>query len=255
MKYVTRYALILGLIGTLFITSSITASPAVSVNPNSGASAYVLCYHTFLGRPKVFTDFYMDEFKAQINGLKNKGFQFVTFADIKANKIKGNKNILVIIDDGNKTGYEAYFKVLKPLGIKPMLAIYPNVLGKTNYAMTWDQLKELILKEKCELASHGYYHLYMRDDFLAKDPKGFYLEIAGSKKKLEEKLGVKVDSFVYPFGVVSNSAKKVLKESGYTAAFSLKQAPLTWPYADALELPRYMLTRSEAKRILASIEK
>ena len=55
-------------------------------------------------------------------------------------RITGTKNVLVTIDDGNRSVYEAFQKVFKPNGIRPLLAIYPNIIDKKKYALTWDQL-------------------------------------------------------------------------------------------------------------------
>ena len=55
----------------------------------------------------------------------------------------GDRNIMISIDDRNQTVYRAYHDVLKPLHIRPLLAIYPNIIGKRKYALTWEQLREL----------------------------------------------------------------------------------------------------------------
>ena len=216
------------------------------------AKAYILCYHTFLGKPSVFTDFSISEFSEQISTLKKNGFRFITLKQLEAKQYEGSKNVLIILDDGNKTSYQAYKNVLKPLNIKPVFAIYPNVIGKVHYAMTWDQLKE-VQKEGCEVSSHGYFHLYLKSEFAQKDPKGFAKEIVTSKKVLEEKLGISVPYFVYPFGVLSPEAKTLLKQSGYRYAFSLKAKPVEIEKEDYYDMPRYMLTRSTAKSIMSTL--
>ena len=38
--------------------------------------------------------------------------------------------MLCCIDDGNRSVGRAYREVLAPMGIKPLLAIYPNIIGR-----------------------------------------------------------------------------------------------------------------------------
>ncbi len=211
----------------------------------------ILCYHTFLGKPSVYTDFSISEFKSHVQILKDSGYRFVQWKDVVANKITGTRNILLIIDDGHRTTVDAYNQVLKPLGIKPMLAVYPGITGSRSFAMKWESLIQL-QKDGCEVASHGYFHEFFTEKFYKEHPDRFKDEFFKSKKILEARLNVPVTSIVYPFGLTSPIAKETLKAAGFTYAFSLRQAPLSTPISSAelLDLPRYMMTRSGAKEIL-----
>lgn len=225
-----------------------TISPVLSAELKP-PQTYVLCYHTFLAKKQFPTDFSIAEFRQQIAEMQSRGIRFVSLADV----VKGQKydcpTAVIFIDDGNISAYQAYQSVLKPLGIKPVFAIYPNVISHVRFAMTWDQLQE-VLREGCEVAAHGYYHLYLTDKFYREDPTGFDREIRVSKQILETHLGVPITTFVYPFGLVSESAKTAIREAGYTQAFSLNQAPLDLETQDPYQLPRYMITRPNPPRTL-----
>jgi len=241
------------IIFVIFLNLYVVSRPLFAKNtPAFQAKAYILCYHTFLGKPKVFTDFSIQEFEQHIHLLKKNGFSFITLKQLKQKQYQGNKNVVLIIDDGNKTAYEAYYRVLKPLGIKPVFAIYPNVINKAKYAMTWVQLKTLV-REGCEIGAHGFYHLYLKSEFAIKDPKGFEKEIVHSKQVLEKELGIGITDFIYPFGVKSPEAVTLLKKSGYTHAYSLKVKPVELDKEDVYDMPRYMLTRSMASSILKTL--
>ncbi len=200
---------------------------------------YVLVYHTFMGK-KIKYDISLEEFRNQMSEFKTNGFTFVTFDDIKQGRIKGDKNILITIDDGHKTVLDAYYSVLKPLGIKPMLGINTFIIGKKPYVLTWEEIKSLV-NEGCSIASHGYFHLFINDELYTKNYRYFKLEVFESKKMLEEKLGITVDTFVYPFGVVTDIGKQNLAQAGYTYAFTIKWGVVSLPLShNKLELPRYM---------------
>lgn len=227
-----------------FLMQSVHAAPA---------SVTVLCYHTFLGKPKISTDFSLSELKDQMNTLKQYGYSFITLQALMAGTFSGEKNIVVIVDDGNISAYKAYQEVFKPLHIRPVFAIYPNVIGHVRYALSWEQLNYFV-KEQCDIASHGYFHLYLTDAFSKKDPKGFHQEIATSKEVLEKHLGYKIKTFVYPFGVVSKAAQNKIKEAGYVYAFSLKAKPITSVSSEnPWDMPRYMMTRPIAKSVIKGL--
>jgi len=219
-------------------------------------SAKILCYHTFKGTPTIATDFSINEFKLHIQKLQKNGYRFVQWKDIKENRIKGTKNILITIDDGHKSTYEAYQKVLKPLNIKPMLAIYPGIIGSRKFAMTWAQVSQL-QKEGCEIASHGYFHQFFTEKYAQSNPKEFNDEFFRSKKILEEKLPIKITEIVYPFGITSKISEHTLLKAGYHYGFSIRQAPIQTPIQnkEKLDIPRYMLVRGNADTLFKRWEK
>ena len=208
---------------------------------------FVLAFHTFLGKEKIDLDIDTNQFRQELEKLKNQGFKFVTIEDIKQNKISGDKNILITIDDGHKTVVKAYNEVLKPMNIKPILAIYPNIIGKSKSFMTWNEINGLV-KEGVYIASHGYNHLKVNEKLYLKDKNIFEDEIIKSKKILEEKIGKKIDTFIYPYGVRSEITKEYLKKNGYKMAFTINWGVLKAPLEkenDMFELPRYMFAKKE----------
>lgn len=218
---------------------------------------FVLCYHSFHGNGRFDYDVSLKELGSQMDELAGKGFRFVTYADLREGTITGRKNVLVVVDDGNQSVYQAYRQVFEPRGIRPVLGIYPNIIGKKSYALTWDQLKELS-RAGCDIAGHGYYHLLLSRKFYEEDSKAFVKEIRLSKKTLEERLGVEVTSFVYPSGVRSDIAKRLLKEEGYECAFTIRWGRVLAPLGsnqDPYELPRYMIMNSNWPMISGALFK
>jgi peptidoglycan/xylan/chitin deacetylase (PgdA/CDA1 family) len=218
---------------------------------------FVLCYHSFLGNKRFAGDISMQDLKAQMDFFKDKGFQFVTLSEVLNGKVKGSRNILIVIDDGNESVYRAYHDIFKPRHIKPVLAIYPGIIGKKSYALTWEQLKGLS-QDGCDIASHGFYHLHLNQKLFDKDKAAFIKEINGSKEFLEKKLNVKILSMAYPNGIQSDITKKSLKDAGYKCAFTIKWGTLLSPFSankDPFELPRYMLYQNNWGMISNSILK
>lgn len=77
--------------------------------------------------------------------------------------------------------------------------------------LTLDQLKEM-RDQGIEVGSHSMIHPY-----LTKSKRAAW-EITESKKVLEEKLGIQVTAFAYPYGNWNPEIEKMVKEAGYTSA-------------------------------------
>jgi peptidoglycan/xylan/chitin deacetylase (PgdA/CDA1 family) len=215
-------------------------------------SALVLCYHTFLGRPAVYTDFSIDEFRHHIDVIQSRGYRFISMKEALSNSITGDKNVVLVLDDGNASAYRAYQAVLKPRKIKAVFAIYPGIINRASYAMTWDDVSSLH-KDGNDIVSHGYFHEYLNQKLKDSRPKDFDKETQLSKKIIEGKLGGTLVTYVYPFGLVTDVGRASLKRDGYLYGFSLIQSPMLLPIkrnGDLLSLPRYMMTRSNAASIL-----
>lgn len=233
------------------------ASISLAAQRLSAAQVHVVIYHTFLGKNGIPTDFSIEELRHHLELLRSRGFKFVTFRDLTSGAVLGNRNVLVTIDDGNQSVYGAYRKVMRPLGIRPLLAIYPNIIGERKYALTWEQLRELSA-DGCEVAAHGFYHLPLNEASYRKNPGYFYGEIRKSKKVLERKLGKRVVAFVYPSGERSARAEGELRKAGYLYAFTIIWGTVPVPLGkneNPFGLPRYMLARQNWKSVFARLER
>jgi peptidoglycan/xylan/chitin deacetylase (PgdA/CDA1 family) len=225
---------------------------AVSIQ---AAQVHILCYHTFLGRPKIDTDFSITEFESHIRIIENKGYRFRTFSEIRSGTVTGDRNILLVIDDGNRSAYDATTAVLKPHHIPAMFAIYPGIINTRKFAMTWAQLREL-KDSGNEFASHGYFHEFLNQKLKDKRPADFDKEAVLSKKILEKELGIPIDVYIYPFGICTAEGKALLKSSGYKYAMTIRSRVTLLPLSknpNPLELPRTMMTRATAKSTLATL--
>ncbi len=216
---------------------------------------YVIAYHAFLDRDNRYC-FTKKELAAHLDRLKRSGFRFVSFEEIREGRISGKRNVLVTVDDGNRSVYDAYFQVMKPRGVKPLLAVYPAVIGKQKYALTWEQLDRLA-EEGCTIASHGFYHLYVNEKLYRRDKWSFMKEIYTSRKLLEKKLGRRVDLFVYPYGSFSDITIEHLKKAGYSYAFTIYWGAVAADLAEnrnPYRLGRYMMVRGSESQQLARLE-
>ncbi len=238
----------------LLIYSLLLCGAIQFMSGDLAADMHVLCYHSFLGREKVEYDFSVADLRNHMQTLRDHGYKFITLNDLLNKGHGSGKEVLITIDDGNRSVYAAYHEVFKPMGIKPVLAIYPNIIERQPYALTWQQLKELS-DDGCDIAAHGFYHLKINQKLYDQDQRSFNLEIYKSKEILEKKLGRNVHTFIYPFGLCTEIAITNLKKAGYRTAFTIERKRVRNPVSahhDPYRLPRFMMTRSNARGSMAS---
>ncbi len=143
-------------------------------------------------------------------------------------KVEKN-SICLTFDDAYADFYFLIFPLLKKYNLKALLAIPSKyILEDTdelpenrmnfehndlfiNYEKatfcTYKELKEMRDSGLVEFASHSHSHINLLENEV-----DLNLELRVSQEILEEKLGVKVDSFVFPFGKYNQSILKEAKK-------------------------------------------
>lgn len=213
--------------------------------------AIILCWHTFLGKESIPTDFSLAELASQIDTLRSLGYRFVTMEDLLFGRIRGHRNIVVTMDDGHRTIPNAYEKVFVPRGIVPTIFIYPSVIGTTSFAMNDAAVREL--RDGGSLVgAHGYHHLFVTADLYRKDRSLFDDEIFKAKTKVEAITDEPTFIYAYPYGAYSDITIVELRQAGYLYGFAVRPG---FVYADSrlnepYELPRTVVRRDQWAGIL-----
>jgi peptidoglycan/xylan/chitin deacetylase (PgdA/CDA1 family) len=247
-------------IASLLVVGLFVCTASVSqIEPDANTEFIILDYHTFLGNGASSIDFSLKEFADQLDLLAASGFRFVRLEDALSGHIEGKNNVVITIDDGHRTVYDAFFKVLKPRGITPFLFIYPAIVeNRVRYALSPEQLKALV-KAGCGVGAHGYNHSSLSENSWKKDYVQFYREIKLPGPALEKLTGIRPDLYAYPFGVRSDRAAELLPDYGYSRIFTADEAihPISPndPELDPLALPRTIMYRGYSSMVLNSMIK
>ncbi len=218
-------------------------------------SAIALCYHTFIGLDRDDYDFSPAEFEEQINTMIKMGYHFVSFDDILENNVSGKMNVLITLDDGNRSIRNIYKSILEKYGIKPVLFIYPAIIGRRHYALSYRDLKEYENDGAC-IGAHGYNHLFINEKLYEKDNLSFNREIFKSKEVLEKKLPAPVTLFAYPFGSFSDITVEYIIKAHYQYAFTIQPGLIKIPLnknENTYSLHRYLVTKSGLKQVFRAL--
>lgn len=124
--------------------------------------------------------------------------------------------VWLTFDDGRIDNFGVALPALKAAGARAtFFAIAERSLGGAKDYIPLSGLREMVA-EGMEIGSHTLTHPKLPR--LA--PEQLREEIVGSKKRLEDALGVAVTSFCYPYGSWNAAARDLVREAGYTAAAS-----------------------------------
>lgn len=171
-----------------------------------------------------------------------------TVRDLEA-YISGNvkwntPRFMVTFDDG----YSDILKIriiCKTYNIQPVLFVLSdtrranrNELGTDKTLLTDDEIKSLS-DDGWVIGSHSATHA----DLSSISGSRLRREIAGSKKRLESILGLKVNYFSYPKGKYNSEIIRAVKDSGFSMAFSMDEKEIT-PHTDRFTVPRIGTNRT-----------
>jgi len=135
---------------------------------------------------------------------------------ISQKKFYNPKSVFLTFDDGYEDFYTDVFPLLKKYHTKATVYVIYNFIGRKGF-LNEKQIKELIDSQLVEIGSHTLDHFYLK-----KSSQLIALEqILNSKKMLEKKFKIKVESFAYPYGAFDQNAINLTRSSGYSAAVSV----------------------------------
>lgn len=165
-------------------------------------------------------DIVPSQFEAQLVELRKAHYEtyFVKDApDILNGTVHySTQSAILSFDDGYEDFYTDVFPLLKKYHMRATLYVIYDYIGRNGF-LNEKQIQELIDSDLVEIGSHTLDHIYLKvapKDYADK-------QIIESKNKLEERFGIKVKTFAYPYGAFNNDNIESVKKAGYTAAVSV----------------------------------
>lgn len=201
-----------------------------------------LMYHVIGEGPN---DLYVteDRFAWQMEYLSRGGYRSITAAKYIDALRRGadvpRHTVIITFDDGYADLYSKAFPIMKKYGLVGVAFVCSHTVG-TPHHVSWEQLREMIAagwEVGCHTATHP--------DLTKLSDERLRFEVAGSKEEIEDKLGIKVQSFCYPSGRYNSRVIRAVKDAGYSVAFTVDPRWMS-PADDHLEMPRLRVNGSDA---------
>jgi len=209
----------------------------------------VLCYHRCGEEVKDSMTIKTKAFAEQLAWLMSHGYTVIPL-DTAARYIKGEiksipvKSIVITADDGHKSVYSDMAPIIKKYKVPVTLFIYPSAISNANYAMTWDQLRELEATKLFHVESHTYWHPNFKREKKSLSheeyEKSVHAQLYKSKATLEKKMGHSIKYLAWPFGIYDQDLLKKASEAGYSMAFTIDNHHAK-AGLDTMAQPRYMI--------------
>ena len=192
----------------------------------------VLMYHRVeCDGPKALSPYRVspESFEKQLAYLQRHGYTSISMDEFYASWFKQNssslpgKPVVLTFDDAYLDFYDNAWPLLKKYGFKPTVFIpvdfvdghadWDREFGEPAKIMSWDQIIEL-QGQGVNFGSHSCGHRRM-----STMSETEALEDAGRAKDiLEQKLGVEVLDYCYPYAAASKQAQLIIASAGYRSA-------------------------------------
>ncbi len=211
------------------VVAVVLALPLLGQEPDQRPDATVLCYHIVESPSDERMEISRETFRQHLQYLEMTGYNVIPLQHLyeyvagKRESIPPNA-VVITIDDGWTSAYTEAFPELKKRNFPFTLFIYPNIIGKTSIALSWDQIKEMA-DAGADIQSHSFSHPFLTkrrhpslDD--AKYAAWLQRELADSKRIIEKKVGNKVRFLAYPYGDYDTRVAAFAAKAGYDAALT-----------------------------------
>ncbi|MFE1439897.1 polysaccharide deacetylase family protein [Streptomyces sp. NPDC058739] len=173
-------------------------------------------------------------FVEQLDMIADSGLRVIPLRQLVAALLGGPavppRSAVLTFDDGYADFASTVAPLLAARGLPSTLYVTTGALrdaGRTSgrgpfpsvATLSWDQVKELDAAG-VEIGGHTTTHPQL--DTLSR--RSVREEVAGCKRRIEDELGHRVDSFAYPHGYSSRTVRTLVREAGWTSAAAIRGA-------------------------------
>jgi poly-beta-1,6-N-acetyl-D-glucosamine N-deacetylase PgaB len=230
----------------------------------------ILMYHHFDVNTRNNSTVHPNDFKRQLQYLKNHGYYTINTEELydfikNKKKLKG-KPLLITIDDGYQSNYDMAYPILKELNMKATIFVIGSRIDEENKQpikiekpkFSWTEAKEMydsglidiqnhtfnlhkkantVLGHKGQITARKYLVNEGRFETIEEYNTRIMNDILVADGLIESMIGNNVTALAYPFGDFSKHSKAVLSQIGYQMAFTVRKG-LADRNSDLLELNR-----------------
>jgi peptidoglycan/xylan/chitin deacetylase (PgdA/CDA1 family) len=218
---------------------------------DSRPTAKVLCYHIVEAPKTERMEISRETFRQHLRYIEMTGYNVIPlrhlYEYVAGKRASIPKNAVVItIDDGWRSAYTEAWPELKKYGFPFTLFIYPNIIGKTTIALSWEQVKEMS-DAGVDIQSHSFSHPMLtrrRHSSMSDEAYEKWLrpELLESRKTIAKHTGRDVKYLAYPYGDFDTRVAASAKAAGYDAALTCEFGPVRRG-SDPLRMKRFVIDK------------
>jgi peptidoglycan/xylan/chitin deacetylase (PgdA/CDA1 family) len=189
-----------------------------TTEPPKSLEVPILVYHHVVpGRSASVLFVPPETFEQQLKYLQDNGYRAIRFDDLADSLEYGiplpDRPVIISFDDGWENQFTYAFPLLQKYGFSATFFVVTGYLDHQNF-MTTEELKTMIAAGMT-IGSHSRSHPALPSIGSGQRLKE---EIVGSKAWLEDRLGIPIDTFAYPYGSYTTAVVTAVKAAGYRTA-------------------------------------
>jgi peptidoglycan/xylan/chitin deacetylase (PgdA/CDA1 family) len=237
------------------------AVPGLLAAANFNFRIPILVYHRFATTAADSMTVTVSLFESHLKYLRDNGYQTISLRQFVEFRANGHpalppRAIIITADDGHRSVFTQMLPLARKYSLPVALFIYPSAISNADYAMTWEQLLELKQTGLFDIQSHSYWHPNFKTEKQRLNPEAYKRfvrhQLGDAKNILERKIGVKVDSLAWPFGIFDDELMSLAADAGYTAGFAIEGRHAT-ARDPMLAMPRYLMTQTVGMKLFAGL--
>lgn len=189
-------------------------------------------------------------FEEQLELLCKNNFTVIRLSELVAWRLgRGpappQNSVVLTFDDGHLSVYREARPIVLRHRLPVTLFIYPSCISDASYAMSWDELRELIATPFFDVHSHTFWHPNFKQEAKRLDEHSYETfvdnQLQKSKAILESELHRPINLLAWPFGINDPFLVGRASAAGYEAGFSIecRAATLSDP---VMSLPRCLVS-------------
>lgn len=250
--------------GRVLATLAILFTLATSLaNAQQPVAVPILAYHRVGPTVADSMTITTQVFEAQLKFLHDNGYTVIplrTLIDYRLGKAPPPppRSVVITFDDGHRSVYETALPLIRQYKVPVTLFIYPSAISNSHapYAMTWEQLKELVDTGLFDVQSHTYWHPNFKKEKQRLTPAEYdkivATQLQKSKSVLEKHFAGTVNLLAWPFGIYDDQLLESARKAGYVAAFTIDGRQVH-DRDGMFVLPRFLINNSQQGKIFAQL--
>jgi peptidoglycan/xylan/chitin deacetylase (PgdA/CDA1 family) len=221
-----------------------------------GPGVRILMYHRVTDESEDRLAVSPPEFKRQMDHLVSVGYRVMTLeqALTAGRERRRLPDVVITFDDGYQDFYRNVFPILRDRKFSAVIFVLPDFIdGKITLpryrhlkgdsrSVTWEMLREM-QEGGITVGAHSVTHR----ELTGLDSREVKLEIEGSADIIEKQSGIRPKWFSYPRGKYSPIISRMVQDSGYRGAVSVRPGTNRRPY-DYFTLRRTEISRDDDLR-------
>ena len=258
-------SLVIGLSAAALVTSLSLARKQPQVVPRRTSDvpiASILVYHRFAASALDSMTIRTSTFRSQLQLLRDGGYHVVPLRDVieylrGAGPAPPARAVVLTADDGHRSVFTDMWPAVTDYQVPVTLFIYPSAISNASYAMTWPQLEALQRTGLFDIQSHAYWHPNFAKEKRQRSNDAYEAlvssQLARSRAVLVERLGGRIDTIAWPFGLYDADLLRKGAANGYIAGVTLDRRPVT-AGDSVMALPRLLVTDTAGLAFAAMLQ-